>query len=152
MTTKDLLITDFTDPVFQKMFREYFAEIDIKVEDWDGLWTEMNTQNGGNTAYIRMYDSEPVGFIQFTEVVLENWFLKERYGFIREFWIAKKFRNQGHGTELLHLAEKYFKDGKISRVVLTAEEKEQQFYLNRGYRICESIEAKNSMAVSVKDI
>lgn len=152
MITKDLLITDFSDPVFQNMFKRYFAEIDVKVNDWEGLWEEMNTQNGGNTAYIRTCDNEPVGFIQFTEATLENWFLKERLGFIREFWVAEKFRKQGQGTELLYLAEKYFKDKGISRVVLTAEENEQQFYLNRRYMICENIKAKNGMAVSVKDI
>lgn len=152
MITKDLLISDFSDPVFQSMFKQYFAEIDVKVNDWEGLFSEMNTQNGGNTAYIRTCDNEPAGFIQFTEVTLENWFFKERLGFIREFWIAEKFRKQGQGTELLYLAEKYFKDKGIRRVVLTAEENEQQFYLNRGYRICENIHAKNNMAVSVKDI
>lgn len=152
MITKDLLITDFSDPVFQSMFKRYFAEIDVKVNDWESLWEEMNTQNGGNTAYIRTCDNEPVGFIQFTEATLENWFLKERLGFIREFWVAEKFRKQGHGTELLYLAEKYFKDNGIRRVVLTAEENEQQFYLNRRYRICENIKAKNGMTVSVKDI
>lgn len=152
MITKDLLITDFSDPVFQSMFKQYFAEIDVKVKDWEGLFSEMNTQNGGNTAYIRTCDNEPVGFIQFTEVTLENWFFKEKLGFIREFWVTEKFRKQGQGTELLYLAEKYFKDKGIRRVVLTAEENEQQFYLNRGYRICENIQAKNDMAVSVKDI
>lgn len=152
MTTKDILITDFSDAVFQNMFKEYFAEIGVKVNDWEGLWAEMNTQNDGNTAYIRTCGEEPAGFIQFTAVTLENWFLKEKMGFIREFWVVKKLRGQGHGTELLHLTEKYFKDSGIDRVVLTAEENEQQFYLNRGYRICESIEAKNGMAVSVKEI
>lgn len=152
MNTNDLLITDFTDPVFQAMFKEYFAEIGVNVKDWEGLWEEMNTQNGGNSAYIRTYKNEPVGFIQFTAITMESWFLKESWGFIREFWIAKDFRRQGHGTELLSLAEKYFKDEGIHRIVLTAEANEQQFYLNRGYKICESIEAKNNNAVSVKEI
>lgn len=152
MTVKDLLITDFTDPVFQGMFKEYFGELEVKVNDWEGLWTEMNTQNGGNLAYIRICGGEPVGFIQFTEIILEGWFLKERCGFIREFWVAKQFRKQGHGTELLCLAEKHLKNSGINRIVLTAEENEQRFYLSRGYRICESIEAKNHMAVSVKEV
>ena len=152
MITKDLLITDFSDPVFQRMFKQYFAEIDVKVNDWEGLWEEMNTQNGGNTAYIRTCDNEPVGFIQFTAVTLENWFFKEKLGFIREFWTAEKFRRQGHGTELLSLAEKYFRDNGICRIVLTPEEKEWQFYLNRGYSVCKGIEAKNNIDVFVKEI
>ncbi len=152
MITKDYFISDFTDPVFQTMFKKYFAEIGVKVNDWEGLWEEMNTQNGGNKAYIRTCGGEPLGFIQFTVINLDSWFFKEKLGFIREFWVDKKFRGQQHGTQLLSLAEKYFKDNGIRRIVLTAEENEQQFYLNRGYRICESIEAKNDMTVSVKDI
>ncbi len=152
MTTKDLLISDFTDPKFQIMFKKYFAEIGVNVKDWEGLFSEMNTNNGGNMAYIRQCENEPLGFIQFTFITLEGWFFKERLGFIREFWVAEKFRKQGHGTEMLSLAEKYFKDSGIRRIVLTAEENEQQFYLNRGYTICECISAKNNMAVSVKDI
>ncbi len=104
----------------------------------------MNTNNGGNMAYIRQCENEPLGFIQFTFITLEGWFFKERLGFIREFWVAEKFRKQGHGTEMLSLAEKYFKDSGIRRIVLTAEENEQQFYLNRGYTICECISAKNN--------
>ncbi|MDE6725953.1 MAG: GNAT family N-acetyltransferase [Ruminiclostridium sp.] len=152
MKTKDLLISDFTDSAFQTMFKKYFAEIGVNIKDWEGLFLEMNTNNGGNMAYIRQCENEPLGFIQFTFITLEGWFFKERLGFIREFWVAEKFRKQGHGTELLSLAEKYFKDSGIHRIVLTAEENEQQFYLNRGYTICEYISAKNNMAVSVKNI
>ena len=152
MTTKDLLISDFTDPAFQTMFKKYFAEIGVNVRDWEGLFSEMNTNNGGNMAYIRQSGNEPLGFIQFTFITLEGWFFKEKLGFIREFWVAEKFRKQGHGTELLSLAEKYFKDNNIHRILLTAEENEQQFYLNRGYAVCDYIAAKNNMAVSVKDI
>lgn len=150
--TKDLFITDFSNPIFQNIFKEYFAELGIEVKDWEGLFSEMNTQNGGNCAYIRTCDNEPIGFIQFTAVTLENWFLKERLGFIREFWVAEKFRKQGHGDEMLSLAEKYFKDNNICRTVLTAEEKERQFYLNRGYGTDPNIEVKNQIEVFAKSL
>ena len=123
MNTNDMLITDFKNPVFQAMFKNYFAEIGMEIKDWDGLWEEMNGQ-----------------------------VFQGKAGFIREFWVAEKFRGKGFGTELLLLAEKYFKDKGINRVLLTAEENEQEFYINRGYSISGSIEAKNGMAVSVKDI
>ena len=112
----------------------------------------MNTQNGSNLAYIRLSGNESVGFIQFTFITLENWFFKEKLGFIREFWVDEKFRKQGHGGELLSLAEKYFRDRGIHRIILTPDENEQRFYFNRGYSICEYIEAKNDMAVAVKEI
>ncbi len=152
MTTKELLISDFNDSVFQAMFKKYFAELGISVSDWEGLFSEMNTQNGGNLAYVRLLENEPVGFIQFTFITLENWFFKEKLGFIREFWVDEKFRKQGHGGKLLSLTEKYFKDSGIHRIILTPDENEQQFYFNRGYVICENIEAVNNMAVAVKEI
>ena len=72
------------------MFKQYFAELEINVKDWEGLFEEMNTHNGGNCAYIRFCDGKPAGFIQFTTVTLENWFFKEKLGFIRNFGYKKR--------------------------------------------------------------
>ena len=33
----DALISDFTDPLFQRAFQQYFGELGIAVKDWDGL-------------------------------------------------------------------------------------------------------------------
>lgn len=150
--TKDTFITDFFDPMFTDMFKRYFSELGIDVKDWNGLFEEMNTRNGGNCAYIRVCGDNPIGFIQFTAVTLENWFFKERLGFIREFWVQKELRRQGHGSALCSLAEKYFFDNGIRRIVLTAEEKEKEFYFKRGYRVCGGMEAKNDMDVWVREI
>lgn len=150
--TKDIFITDFFDPMFTDMFKRYFSELGMDVKDWNGLFEEMNTRNGGNCAYIRVCGDNPIGFIQFTAVTLENWFLKERLGFIREFWVQKELRRQGHGSALCSLAEKYFFDNGIRRIVLTAEETEKEFYFKRGYRICGGMAAKNDMDVWVREI
>lgn len=150
--TKDIFITDFFNPMFTDMFKLYFSELGMDIKDWNGLFEEMNTRNGGNCAYIRVCGDNPIGFIQFTAVTLENWFFKERLGFIREFWVQKELRRQGHGSALCSLAEKYFFDNGIRRIVLTAEEKEKEFYFKRGYRVCGGIEAKNDMDVWVREI
>lgn len=150
--TKDIFITDFFNPMFTDMFKRYFSELGMDIKDWNGLFEEMNTRNGGNCAYIRVCGDNPIGFIQFTAISLENWFLKERLGFIREFWVQKELRRQGHGSALCSLAEKYFFDNGIRRIVLTAEEKEKEFYFKRGYRVCGGMEAKNDMDVWVREI
>ncbi len=150
--TKDIFITNFFDPMFMTMFRRYFDELEMKINDWDRLFLEMNTQNGGNCAYIRVCGDNPIGFIQFTTVTLENWFFKEKLGFIREFWIQKEFRRNGHGSALCSLAEKYFFDNGIRRIVLTAEEEAKEFYFRRGYGVCKGMEAMNNMDVWVKEI
>ena len=48
----------------------------------------------GNHAFVRLTKTDDVvGFIQFKPIELTNWFFCIKMGFIREFWIAKEFRN-----------------------------------------------------------
>ena len=49
MITKDILISDFTEPRFMDAFKLYFKEWDIQITDWDGLFREMN-ESGENRA------------------------------------------------------------------------------------------------------
>ncbi len=49
----DILITDFTDSMFCTAFKTYFSELGIEVNDWDGVFSEMNDE-GDNEAFIRM--------------------------------------------------------------------------------------------------
>lgn len=66
MMTKDILISDFTDPCFMNAFKLYFKEWDMQIKDWDGLFREMN-ESGENRAWLRMdADGQVIGFIQFT--------------------------------------------------------------------------------------
>lgn len=148
----DVLITDFSDPVFQAAFRQYFAEIGIQVKDWDGLFREMNLgdENERNAAYVRMAaDGSVIGFILFIPIRFTSWFFEETCGFIREFWVAEKFRGQGHGSELIALAEAYFLGHGICTSILTTDTAER-FYERHGYaREC-GCKAKNQDGVFVK--
>ena len=148
---RDVLITDHTEPMFVEAFKRYFGELDINVQDWDGIFREMNGAEG-NRSYVRYSeDGEVVGFIQFVPVTLENWFFCERLGFIREFWVSGEHRNMGHGSELLRLAEKYFVDNGIRKVVLTTDTA-AEFYAARGYKKDGSFAAKNKDDVFVKEL
>ena len=40
----DVLISDFSDLLFQTAFKTYFSELGINVKDWDGLFREMNDE------------------------------------------------------------------------------------------------------------
>ena len=148
----DILITDFTDPVFQAAFKQYFAELGINVKDWGGLFQEMNGGDGGekNAAYARTTaDGSVIGFIQFVPIRFTSWFFEELVGFIREFWVAEAFRGQGHGTELLALAENHFLEHGICTSILTTDTAER-FYERHGYvRAC-GCRAKNRDEVFVK--
>lgn len=148
----DTLITDFTAPAFQTAFRQYFAEIGIEVKDWDGLFREMNQGDEGekNAAYVRMTeDGGVIGFIQFIPIRFASWFFEETRGFIREFWVTEQFRDQGHGSELIALAERYFLEHGMDTSILTTDTA-GRFYERRGYGRAPGCEAKNHDEVFAK--
>lgn len=151
MAVDATLISDFLDPRFCGAFQAYFAELDISVKNWDGLFKEMN-EEGNNHAYLLLDgDGETVGFIQFQMTSFSNWFLEEPFGFIREFWIDPAYRRQGHGRALLRLAENYFMERGAYRAVLTADDA-VAFYLANGYVSAPGIKAMNKMEVLTKNL
>lgn len=151
MKFQDRLLTDFSDPAFREAFRLYFSELGIQVGDWDGLFREMD-ERGQNAAYLRLDENgDAVGFIQFASVLFSSCFFETRLGFVREFWVKESCRRRGHGSELLRLAEEYFKGRNIYKLILTADAA-KDFYLRRGYREAPDVSAKNEMAVFVKNL
>ena len=145
----DVLISDFSEPLFQTAFQTYFSELGITVRDWDGLFREMNDE-GDNQAFVRTADDGSIiGFIQFKPIKLTSWFFEETCGFIREFWISNANRNAGHGSALLRLAESYFKEHGMYTSILTTDTAEH-FYLKHGYRKAAGCKAKNEDEVFVK--
>ena len=110
----DNLISDFSDSLFQAVFKQYFSELGLHIRDWDGLFREMNA-DGGNLAFVMTSDSgNVIGFIQFK-------LLKFTCGFIREFWVADEYRNQAHCSALLALAEEHFLKNGIYTSILTTD-------------------------------
>ena len=151
MSINTILLSDFTDPRFRAAFQAYFTELGISVRDWDGLFREMDGENT-NRAYLMLDGSGgTVGFLQFQLTAFSNWFFKEPFGFVREFWVAPGYRRQGHGGALLRMAEDCFKAHGADRSVLTADDA-VGFYLANGYERSPSIHAKNKMEVFVKTL
>ena len=148
----DILISDFTDPTFQAAFQRYFAEMNINVTDWGGLFREMNEGNEDekNAAYVRMtVDGGVIGFILFVPIRFTSWFFEETCGFIREFWVADGVRNRGHGSELIALAERHFLEHGICTSILTTDTAER-FYERHGYVRAPGCRAKNNDNVFMK--
>lgn len=147
----DVLISDFSDLLFQTAFKTYFSELGINVKDWDGLFREMNDE-GDNQAFVRsVRDGSIVGFIQFKPTKFTSWFFEETCGFIREFWISNANRNAGHGAALLRLAEGYFKQHGMYTSILTTDTAER-FYLKHGYQKAPGCKAKNQDEVFIKQL
>ena len=105
-----------------------------------------------NKAYVRIAENNNiVGFIQFKPITLSNWFFEEKLGFIREFWIAPQHRSQGHGAELLRIAEEFFGQNDIRKAILTTDTAER-FYEKNGYRKDNAFTAANQDEVFVKNL
>lgn len=150
MSVRTILLSTFADPRFRAAFQVYFAELGIAVEDWDGLFREMDKEKV-NLAYLALNgDGDAAGFLQFQLTAFSNWFFEEPFGFIREFWVAPAYRGQGHGRALLRMAEEYFAEHGACRSILTADPNAVNFYLARGYEKAPGIRAKNKMEVLVK--
>lgn len=151
MTVNTILLSDFTDPRFRAAFQAYFAEMEVSISDWDGLFQEMNAE-GNNKAYLLLdEDSRVLGFLLFQMTGFSNWFFEEPFGFIREFWTEPAHRRQGLGKTLLYLTEAYFMEHGAYRSLLTADNA-MDFYLNNGYQRAPGIQAKNKIEVLVKDL
>ncbi len=146
---KDCVITDFFNPMFQTAFQEYFKELEVKINNWDSLFDEMNKEKD-NVAILRITeDNKVIGFILFKIEILKNWFFEEKVGFIREFWISREFRKKGHGSSLLNLAEKYFVKQEVYKSILTTDTA-PNFYIKQNYMQDFSYSAKNKDLVFVK--
>ena len=142
-------IADANDPCFQEAFKTYFGELGISVKDWDGLFRQMG-EDAGNVTLMRFSDQGQVlGFIQLKIDTLQNWFFEETVGFVREFWIDGKYRNQGYGTQLLQAAEDYFREHGAYKAILTTDTA-PDFYRKNGYVRDHSYQARNEDAVFTK--
>ncbi len=149
---KTELITDFTTPAFAEAFKLYFAELGINVTKWDALFAEMSSDpRGRNYAYLRTDGERTVGFIMFAEIKAESWFFESSLGFVREFWVASDCRGEGHGSELLALAEEHFRREGLPAAILTTDTA-VKFYESRGYRKIAAVRAKNGDDVYVKPL
>ena len=144
----DKLIREYNDQAFQTAFRAYFMEMGIQVSNWEGLFAQMTDE--GDPTILRMDESgQVIGFIMFSRIEMTSWFFEDRYGFIREFWVAPEQRNKGIGAELLAQAEAFFARQGIHKMILTSDTAER-FYLKHGYRREDGMVAKNKTPVYVK--
>ena len=150
MTAHAILLTGFTDPRFRTAFQTYFAELEVRVSDWDGLFQEMDRE-GNNSAWLLLDEDRAIGFLQFQMTSFSNWFFEEPFGFIREFWVDPAFRRLGYGKMLLRLTEAYFLGHGAYRSVLTSDDA-AAFYLANGYEKAPGIQAKNHMEVLIKQL
>ena len=143
--------TDYENLNFQQSYRQYYDDLGITdFKHWDRLFDDMAKEENFNT-YLLVKEDTIIGFIQCQTIELTHWFFKEHCGFIREFWVSKANRKQGHGDTLFNVAIKTFKAQKLKKAILTSE-KTERFYTNRGFTCDNSYHALNKDTVYVKSI
>lgn len=129
----DQMTNDFTNPLFQQAFKQYFAELGITVKDWDGLFQEMKEDLDTYALLRTNGQGSLIGFLMFKPTKFTSWFFEETCGFIREFFIFPEFRGSGHGTDLLSAAESYFLQHGMYTSILTTDTA-PDFYIHNGYQ------------------
>ncbi len=174
MKYTDVLINNYDDAAFQTAFRAYLEELGCRVTNWDGLFAGMGERGreytwtrrdaaGQVTAFAAWMNADEhdaawvrrdeegrvVGFIQFTPMELSSWFFRVQCGFIREFWVAPELRRQGHGAQLLQLAEETLTDCGCAYAILTTDTA-PDFYRRHGYGHLPEMTARNNSPVFVK--
>ncbi len=153
MNYNDTLMTDLTDAAVRTAFRAYYEELGVHVTNWEGLFAEIS--NSPDCFFVRRnQNGDVIGFLLFTMTEAATaWrgFFTTRLGCIEEFWVAPEYRAQGHGTALLHLAEKHFVQLGCAYAILTTDTA-PRFYEKQGYKLQKGITAKNKADVYVKSL
>ena len=60
----DTIISDFSDPLFQRAFREYFSELGYQISDWDSLFRKMNDDSETAALIRTTAQGKVIGFIR----------------------------------------------------------------------------------------
>ena len=138
---RDIYVGNFESEPFMTAFKTYFSEISGGTRNWPMLFRQMNAEKDVTKAIMRLDGDTVAGFILFCPLQLACPFFTESYGYIRELWVAPKYRRTGNGRQLMALAEQYFSDLGMSQIMLKAEPRAEGFYRKLGY-------AENTAAIS----
>lgn len=149
-----LELNDFYDERFKQCFRAYFLEIGINLKSDTDVFDDMTKAYEKEDMHTFVIEEEKqfAGFIMLQPEYLKGSFWGERLGFIRELWVAPPFRQLGYGKQLMKIAEDYFKEKEIFKLILTYEDEALGFYKKLGFHLDCSYKAKNERNVVVKYI
>ena len=97
-------------------------------------------------------DDAPQGFILYQiDSPESDWCVKEGYGFIRELYVAKDFRNAGYGKVLVSHAENKLRQRCVPGLYLTTDMDEAAiFWTKMGYQDSGEICPENNAAIFLK--
>lgn len=140
----------FTSPALRRAFQDYFAELDVTVRNWAGLFEELDRRDG--YTLLRQDEAGHVaGFLLGSRQEMRSDFFTAPIGFVEEMYVAPAFRRQGHGAALLKEAEARFRDEGCGCAFLTTDSA-PDFFVCQGYLFQPRMAAKNGDPVYVKPL
>lgn len=128
--------------IFTKMFCDYFDELGENIDKEIIIDKIINKQIiksvESKVCYVDLmiYENKEIGFIIYQiDSSDSDWNEREGQGFIREFYIEKKYRNKGLGSLLLKNAESKLKKLGATSIYLNSGNNRStiQFYESKGY-------------------
>lgn len=135
MESKNILITDFTDQLFIKAFRQQLLEEHgiLEIENFEILFNKLTSDND-YFAYVKVNDvDEVLGFIIGQRIQLSNNYFQEYYGYIKTLWKSEKCKNDSCFDELLSLCEDQFRKMNITQFVADCEKEQEPVLLRNHY-------------------
>ena len=129
-------LSDETQKDFEKLFAEYYAELDCD-EDVPHLLEEYILPDllAGLIKIEILKDGEVyAGFVIYQKDDIDNeWNFKEGWGDIREIFVAPSHRRQGLGKFLLYTAEMKLREAGTQKAYCLPVEGTEEFFTACGY-------------------
>ncbi len=123
-------------PAFEKLFCDYYAELDCEEEPLH-LFNEYllpDLQANLFDVAVSVDGGTVTGFAVFQiDDILNDWNFKEGCGDIRELYVAPAFRRRGAGSALLLFAENKLADSGAREIYTLPVEESETFFYCRGY-------------------
>ena len=135
MGFKNILVTDFTDQLFIKAFRQQLLEEHgiLEIENFEILFNKL-TSDDDYFAFVKMNEvDEVLGFVIGQKIQLSNNYFQEYYGYIKTLWKSNKCKIDSCFDELLRLCEEQFKKMNVSQFIADCETLQEPVLLRNHY-------------------
>lgn len=151
-------LTDATRKGFEKLFADYYEELDCG-ENVEHLLNEYILADclAGLIKIDVIFEGETLaGFVIYQIDDINNeWNLKEGWGDVREIYISPSFRRQGLGKFLLYSAEMKLKEAGAKKSYCLPYEAAVPFFTACGYKdtleYCEDLDCNIFAKISLEN-
>ena len=136
-------IRDADLPAFEKLFCDYYAELDCEEEPLPIFTDCLLPDLKAGLFEVGVCEEEGsavcgavavCGFVIFQiDDILNDWNFKEGCGDVRELYVAPAFRRRGLGSALLAFAEKQLSAAGATEIYTLPVEECENFFISRGY-------------------